>query len=91
MAALRQGVRHGSARELAPRLGVSERTIRNYLAEPRASYQARAAERHARIRELREQGLSMRQIADQLGISVGTVHYALHRPTTGAEDTALSA
>lgn len=79
MGALRQGVRQGSARELAPKLGVSERTIRNYLAEPRVEYQARAAARHARIHELRAQGLSMRAIATEVGVTVGAVHYALHK------------
>lgn len=79
MGALRQGIRQGSARELAPKLGVSERTIRNYLAEPRADYEARAAARHARIRELRAQGLSMRAIATEVGVTVGAVHYALHK------------
>lgn len=79
MTALRPGRRTGTARELAQRLGVSERTIRRYVAEPRDQFDARAAARHDRIRELRAEGLSMRAIAAELDISVGTVHYALNK------------
>lgn len=79
MAALKTGQRNGSARELAKRLGVSERTIRNYVAEPREQYEARVSERHERIRELRRDGKSMRAIAAEIGVSVGTVHYALSK------------
>ena len=79
MTALRRGRRKGTAKELAERIGVSERTIRRYMAEPREDVAARVAERHARIRELRDKGLSMRAIAVEVGVSVGTVHYALHK------------
>lgn len=81
MAALKPGRRKGTAREMAERLGVSERTIRRYVAEPRAEFDARTAARHNRIRELREEGKSMRAIAEELSISVGTVHYALNKET----------
>lgn len=68
-----------SACELADRLGVTPQTIRKSTAEPRGVYEARAAERHERIQELRNNGLSKRAIAAELNISVGTVHYALHK------------
>lgn len=77
MTAMRQGRRKGTARDLAARLGVSERTIRNYVAEPRASWEARAADRRVKIRELRATGMTMRAIAAEVGCSVGTVHNAL--------------
>lgn len=77
MTAIRQGRRKGTARDLAARLGVSERTIRNYVAEPRDSWEARAADRHEKIRELRNTGMTMRAIAAEVGCSVGTVHNAL--------------
>lgn len=80
MTAIKPGRRKGTARELAERLGVSERTIRNYIAEPRADYDARTAARHARIHALRAEGLTMRAIAEREGVSVGTVHYALNKP-----------
>jgi len=80
MSALKPGRRPVSARILAERVGVSERTIKRYIAEPRAEYDARTAARHERIRELRSGGKSMRAIAAEVGVSVGTVHYALNRP-----------
>lgn len=79
MTALRPGRRVGTARELGERLGRSPRTIRRYVAEPRDQYNARIAARHEQIRELRAEGLSMRAIASELGVSVGTVHYALNK------------
>lgn len=79
MSALKPGRRPVSARVLAERVGVSERTIKRYIAEPRAEYDARTEARHERIRELRTEGLSMRAIAAELEISVGTVHYALQK------------
>lgn len=79
MSALKPGRRPVPARVLAERVGVSERTIKRYIAEPRAEYDARTAARHERIRELRAEGKSMRAIATELGVSVGTVHYALSK------------
>lgn len=69
-----------TARELAERFGVSPRTIRRTVAESREDYLSAAEKRHQRIRELRAEGLSMRAIAEELNISVGTVHYALNKP-----------
>ena len=71
--------RKQTARELAERFNRSTRTIRRVMAEPRADFEARAAARHDQIRELRDQGLTMRAIAAELKISVGAVHYALHK------------
>lgn len=80
MTALRPGRRTASARELAERLGVSPRTVRRYVAEPKDEYDARIKNRHEQIRALRTEGLSMRAIAAEVGVSVGTVHYALNKP-----------
>ena len=71
--------RKQSARELAERFGVSPRTIRRAVAQERADYLADAAARHERIRALRAEGLSMRAIAAKEGVTVGTVHYAIHK------------
>lgn len=71
--------RKQTAAELAKKFGKSKRTIYRVMAEPREVYEARAAERHARIRELRAEGLSMRAIAAQVNVTVGTVHYALNK------------
>lgn len=79
MTALNPQRRNQTARELAKRFGKSPRTIYRVMAEPREGYEARAAARHERIRELRSEGLSMRAIAGELDVSVGTVHYALNK------------
>ena len=54
-------------------------TIRRTVAQERADYLADAAARHKRIRALRAEGLSMRAIAAKEGVTVGTVHYAIHK------------
>lgn len=64
-------------REAAAITGMSPRSIRRWTSEPREVYLARAAERRQKIHELRAKGLTMRAIADELGIAVGTVHNAL--------------
>lgn len=68
-----------TARELAELAGKSVRTAQRWTSEPREQYEARVAERHERIRELRAEGKSMRAIAAELGVSVSTVHYALNK------------
>jgi len=67
-----------SIRELADRTGLSPRTVARWTSEPREEYLSRAADRHRRIRQLRDQGMTMRAIAAELGVSVRTVHYAIH-------------
>ena len=80
MTELQRHPRNGlSIRELAERIGKSPATVARYTSEPRDQYEARVAARHARISELRAEGLSMRAIAAELDISVGTVHYALKK------------
>lgn len=66
-----------SARDAASRVGVSVRTAQRWTSEPRSVWLERAAQRRRKIHDLREKGLTMRQIAAELEISVGTVHYAL--------------
>lgn len=72
--------RKRTAREVAAQLGVSERTVRKFVAQPRDEYLAEAAERRVRIRAMRAEGLSMRKIAAKEGVTVGAVHWALNRP-----------
>jgi len=72
------GRRKRTAREAAVLLGVSERTIRNIVAEPRDDYEARARERRNRAAELRKQGLLYREIAETMGCSIGTVGRLLY-------------
>lgn len=68
-----------SVRELAEKTGFSTNTIIRWTSEPRDVYLNRAEERHQKILELRAEGLSMRAIASQLGISARAVHYAVHK------------
>lgn len=68
-----------TARELAEKTGMSPRTAQRWTSEPREVYLGRAAERREKIHELREKGLSMRAIAEEVGIAVSAVHYALHK------------
>jgi len=68
-----------SINELAKRIGKSPATVKRYTSEPRELFDARTEARHERIRELRAEGLSMRAIAAELDVSVGTVHYALNK------------
>ncbi|MBF6341762.1 replication protein RepB [Nocardia abscessus] len=79
MAAEHRKRRTKTARELAAQLGVSERAIRKIVAEPRDDYEARARAKQTRARELRARGATYRQIADDLGISIGSVSTLLHR------------
>lgn len=79
MSAVTPARRNKTARELAEQFGVSRRTIQRAIAEPRAEYDARTAARHERIRELRAEGKSYRAIAAEVGVSLGTVQYALNK------------
>ncbi|WP_427019553.1 sigma factor-like helix-turn-helix DNA-binding protein (plasmid) [Pseudarthrobacter sp. P1] len=67
-----------TAREAAELLGCSPRRIRAAVAEPREEYIARAAERRENVMALRAKGLKYREIADELGISIGTVSTIIH-------------
>ncbi len=67
-----------TARELAERLGSSERTARRLVAEPRATFLARAADHRKQAAELWERGFKYREIAEAMGCSTGTVGKFLH-------------
>lgn len=71
--------RNGRTIKEAARLtGLTEQTIKRWTSEPREVYLDRAAQRRAQVRALRAEGKSMRAIAQELGITVGAVHYAIH-------------
>ena len=67
-----------TAKEMAAQLGVSERTIRNVVAEPRDEYEGRARARRNRVVLLRKQGMKYKDIAEEMGISTGAVGRILH-------------
>jgi transposase len=67
-----------TARELAEKWGVSERSVYRRVAEPRADFLARAKARRDRAVELRAQGLSYAEIAEAMEVSKGTVGRLIH-------------
>jgi transposase len=88
MTAAVQTKRTKTAQQLAAQFGVSERTIRKAIAQPREDYEQEAAQRHERIRELHTQGLSYREIAAEVGLrSAGSVHYALKKTSPNPPGT----
>lgn len=58
-----------TAAEVAAKLGVTPRTVRNYLATPRKEYEAKARERRRRAAELRAKGLPWADVGRELGVS----------------------
>lgn len=58
-----------TAREAAARFGVSERTIRRTMSEPRAEFEARAKERRLQAVALRAEGLKWAAVGERMGIS----------------------
>lgn len=69
-----------TARELAEQFGTTDRTIRRMVAEPRDDYETRAKVKRDRAQALRAQGATYRQIADELGVSIGSVSSLLSYP-----------
>lgn len=67
-----------TARDAAERFGVSTRTIYRFMAEPREEFLARAAERRARVIELRSTGMKYVDIAAEVGCSIGAVSRLIH-------------
>lgn len=68
-----------SIAQAAKKLGVSTTTVKRWTSESRDEYDTKVEARHEQIRALREEGKSMRTIAAEVGVSVGTVHYALNK------------
>lgn len=66
---IREEKRKFTARELAARTGLSERTVRRVIAEERDVYVGRAQERRAQIVELYRHGLTHAQIAERLTVT----------------------
>lgn len=77
--------RKRTAREAARLSGYSERHIRRIVAEPRTEYERRGRERRRRVVELRKGGMKYQQIADELGMSMGSVSATLHRARKAGE------
>lgn len=79
------------AKELAHKFGVSERTVRRLIAEPREELLARAAAHRAEALRLREvEGLPYAQIAEQMGIPLGTAKRLVHTARKQRTEAAAS-
>ena len=69
MTALHTVKRNKTAKEMAQRLNISDRTVRKLIALPREQYEQTAADRRRQAYELRSQGLKWQQVADKMGCS----------------------
>lgn len=61
-------------RQLAELAGISEATVSRKYSEPREDFLARAEERKQAAIDLRRQGLTLREIAEELNVSLGSAH-----------------
>lgn len=77
-----------TAAELAEMVGKSPRTIVREFSEPREDYLRRAEKRGEAVLRLRKEGMTIRAIADEVGVSIGTVHRHIKR---AREDGTLGA
>ncbi|EFJ9066729.1 plasmid replication protein [Escherichia coli] len=66
MAAHIQKKRTLKAREVALLEGISERTVRKYIAQPREDYEKEAQEKRSLAFHLRSSGLKWREVAEKM-------------------------
>ncbi|MCZ0983820.1 HTH domain-containing protein [Streptomyces diastatochromogenes] len=78
--------RTATARELADRFGVSERTVQRMVAEERTAYEGRSQQRRDQIVELHRQGLKGYEIARELKVSSGLVSTRLKEARSAGVD-----
>ncbi|WP_327378945.1 HTH domain-containing protein (plasmid) [Streptomyces sp. NBC_01216] len=78
--------RTATARELADRFGVSERTVLRMIAEERTTYEGRSRQRRDQIVELHRQGLKGYEIARELNVSTGLVSIRLKEARSAGVD-----
>lgn len=62
-------IRSKTARELAAKFGVTERTIRNHMAAPRSLWEDHRRAMRAKAAALRSTGMTWAQIGEELGCS----------------------
>lgn len=70
---------------LAQKIGRSPSTVVRWTSKPRDEYLRQAENRHKKIQQLRETNKTYQEIADELGVSIGTVHYALKKKGVTAD------
>ncbi|WUT01659.1 HTH domain-containing protein (plasmid) [Streptomyces sp. NBC_00708] len=78
--------RTATARELADRFGVSERTVQRMVAEERTAYEDRSRQRRDQIVELHRKGLKGYEIARRLNVSSGLVSIRLKEARSAGVD-----
>lgn len=67
MAAIRATKRNKTAKDLAKKLGVHERTVRRYIALPRSDYESEAESRRKKAYNLHfKDGLKWRDVAEKM-------------------------
>lgn len=87
MSAVKPVKRKHSARVLAARLGVSERTIQRLVAQPREEYLAEAHARQDEALRLRESGLKWAEVGERLGgISESAAHQLANKARRRGEE-----
>lgn len=79
MAAEKPGRRKITAKKAAQRFGISERSVRRIMAEPREEFLQRAATHRAEAVRLREvEKLPYKVIAERMGVPEGTAKRLVH-------------
>lgn len=87
MTAERPMKRNASAREIAERFGISERSVRRIAAEPRGEYLTQLRERGDQILAMRAEGKLWREIAEHFEISVPAAQMAGKRAKDRVEES----
>lgn len=91
MGAERPQRRKITAKEAANKFGISERSVRRIVAEPREEWLARAAQKRDEVIRLREiEKLPYKVIAEQVGVPSGTArrivsHHRMQRPPVSSK------
>lgn len=67
MTALHTVKRNKTAKEMAQRLNISDRTVRKLIALPREDYEKEAKQRRLKAFVLREAGLKWSEVGERLG------------------------
>lgn len=83
--------RKKTAREIAARFGVSERTVRAHVAEDRDTYESRAAERRQVAGAMAAQGAPWAAIAEAVGGSEWSARALVRRYRQEQEQKQLKA
>ena len=91
MGAYKQTRRKLTARKVAEKYGVSERTVRRAVAEPRSEYLTRAKARQLKALGLREAGKSYAEISHELGVTEVNARSLVHRARKRAKTDARAA